>query len=58
MDGEAAFRRFGRVADLLGAALADVPLEETLRDWRTGPARSSTATSRRATCWPTRTPAR
>jgi homoserine kinase type II len=37
MDGEAAFERFGRAAGLLGAALADVPLAHTLRDWRTDP---------------------
>jgi homoserine kinase type II len=37
MDGEAAFERFGRAAGLLGAALADVPLEDALRDWRTDP---------------------
>jgi homoserine kinase type II len=37
MDGEAAFERFGRAAGLLGAALADVPLADTLRDWRTDP---------------------
>ena len=37
MDGEAAFERFGRAAGLLGAALADVPLQDALRDWRTDP---------------------
>ena len=37
MDGEAAFERFGRAAGLLGAALADVPLADALRDWRTDP---------------------
>ena len=37
MDGEAAFERFGRATGLLGAALADVPLPEALRDWRTDP---------------------
>jgi homoserine kinase type II len=37
MDGEAAFERFGRAVGLLGAALADVPLGDTLRDWRTDP---------------------
>ncbi len=37
MDGDAAFERLGRVAGLLGSALADVPLGEALRDWRTDP---------------------
>jgi homoserine kinase type II len=37
MDGEAAFERFGRAVGLLGAALADVPLTDALRDWRTDP---------------------
>jgi homoserine kinase type II len=37
MDAEAAFERFGRAAGLLGAALADVPLADALRDWRTDP---------------------
>jgi homoserine kinase type II len=37
MDGAAAFERFGRVAGLLSAALADVPLADALRDWRTDP---------------------
>ena len=37
MDGEAAFGRFGRAAGLLGAALADVPLADAPRDWRTDP---------------------
>ena len=37
MDGEAAFERFGRAAGLLGAALADVPLGNAVRDWRTDP---------------------
>ena len=37
LDGEAAFERFGRAAGLLGAALADVPLADALRDWRTDP---------------------
>src|SRR5579872_6459674 len=37
MDGEAAFERFGRATGLLGVALADVPLPEALRDWRTDP---------------------
>ena len=37
MDGEAAFERFGRAAGLLDAALADVPLADALRDWRTDP---------------------
>jgi homoserine kinase type II len=37
MDGEAAFERFGRAAGLLGAALADAPLTDALRDWRTDP---------------------
>lgn len=37
MDSEAAFGRFGRTAGLLGAALADVPLADALRDWRTDP---------------------
>jgi homoserine kinase type II len=37
MDGEAAFERFGRAAGQLGAALAEVPLQEAIRDWRTDP---------------------
>jgi homoserine kinase type II len=37
MDGEAAFERFGRAAGLLSAALANVPLADALRDWRTDP---------------------
>ncbi|MGH3187252.1 MAG: phosphotransferase enzyme family protein [Streptosporangiaceae bacterium] len=37
MDGEAALERFGLAAGLLGAALADVPLVDTERDWRTDP---------------------
>ena len=37
MGGDAAFERFGRAAGLLGAALADVPLTDALRDWRTDP---------------------
>ena len=37
MDDEAAFERFGRAVGLLGAALADVPLADALRDWRTDP---------------------
>jgi len=37
MDGEPAFERFGRTAGLLGAALADVPLADAIRDWRTDP---------------------
>jgi homoserine kinase type II len=37
MDGEAALERFGRAAGLLGVALADVPLADALRDWRTDP---------------------
>jgi homoserine kinase type II len=37
IDGEAAFERFGRAAGLLSAALADVPLGDALRDWRTDP---------------------
>jgi hypothetical protein len=37
MDGEAAFERFGAAAGLLGAALADVPLADAMRDWRTDP---------------------
>ena len=37
MNSEAAFERFGRTAGVLGAALADVPLADTLRDWRTDP---------------------
>jgi homoserine kinase type II len=37
MDGDAAFERFGRAVGLLGAALADVPLIDALRDWRTDP---------------------
>ena len=36
-DGEAAFERFGRAAGLLGAALANVPLGNAVRDWRTDP---------------------
>ena len=37
MDGEPAFERFGLTAGLLGGALADVPLADALRDWRTDP---------------------
>jgi homoserine kinase type II len=37
MDGEAAFERLGRTAGHLSAALADVPLADALRDWRTDP---------------------
>lgn len=37
MDGAAAFERFGRAAALLSAALADVPLADARRDWRTDP---------------------
>ncbi len=37
MDGKAAFERFGRAAGLLGGALANVPLGDALRDWRTDP---------------------
>jgi homoserine kinase type II len=37
MDGEAALERFGRAVGLLGAALADMPLAEAVRDWRTDP---------------------
>jgi homoserine kinase type II len=37
MDGDAEFGRFGRAVGLLGTALADVPLADTLRDWRTDP---------------------
>jgi len=37
MDGEAAFERFGRAAGLLGAALADVPIKDAVRDWRADP---------------------
>jgi homoserine kinase type II len=37
MDGEAAFERFGRTAGLLGAALANAPLADAPRDWRTDP---------------------
>jgi homoserine kinase type II len=37
MDGEAALERFGRAAGLLGVALADVPVGDALRDWRTDP---------------------
>jgi homoserine kinase type II len=37
MDGKAAFERFGRAAGLLGAALANVPLGDALRDWHTDP---------------------
>jgi homoserine kinase type II len=37
MDGQAAFERFGRASGLLSAALADVPLADALRDWRTDP---------------------
>ncbi len=35
--GEAAFECFGRATGLLGGALADVPLADTVRDWRTDP---------------------
>jgi homoserine kinase type II len=37
MDDETAFERFGQAAGLLGAALAHVPLADTLRDWRSDP---------------------
>jgi homoserine kinase type II len=37
MNGEAAFERFGQAVGVLGAALAGVPLADTLRDWRTNP---------------------
>ena len=37
MNGEAAFERFGWVAGPLGAALADVPLADAVRDSRTHP---------------------
>ncbi len=37
MDGEVELERFGQAAGLLGAALADVPLAEARRDWRTDP---------------------
>ncbi len=37
MDSEAAFERFGLATGLLGAALADVPLGDAVRDWRTDP---------------------
>jgi homoserine kinase type II len=37
MDGEAAFERFGRTVGLLGVGLADVPLADAPRDWRTDP---------------------
>jgi homoserine kinase type II len=37
MDDEAAFERLGRTVGLLSAALADVPLADALRDWRTDP---------------------
>lgn len=39
MEGEAAFERFGRATGLLGAGLADVPLDGILRDWRADPRR-------------------
>ena len=34
---EMAFERLGRAVGLIDAALADVPLADTLRDWRTDP---------------------
>lgn len=37
MDDDAAFERFGRATGLLGAALADVPMGDARRDWRTDP---------------------
>ena len=37
MAGPAAFRRYGRAAGLLSAALAEVPLDAAVRDWRTDP---------------------
>jgi homoserine kinase type II len=37
MDGDPAFERFGRAVGLLGAALENVPLTDTVRDWRTDP---------------------
>lgn len=37
MDGPAAFGRYGRAAGLLSAALAEVPLDTAIRDWRTDP---------------------
>lgn len=37
LDGEAALERYGRGVALLSAALADVPLEEMRRDWRSDP---------------------
>jgi homoserine kinase type II len=37
MDSPAAFRRYGRAAGLLSAALAEVPLADAVRDWRTDP---------------------
>jgi homoserine kinase type II len=37
MDGDAAFERFGRATGLLGVALANVPLGDALREWRTDP---------------------
>ena len=32
-----AFERFGRATGLVGAALAEVPLGDAVRDWRTDP---------------------
>jgi homoserine kinase type II len=37
MGRDAAFERFGSATALLGAALADVPLADALRDWRSDP---------------------
>lgn len=37
MDGPAAFGRYGQAAGLLSAALAAVPLDTAVRDWRTDP---------------------
>lgn len=37
LDSPAAFERFGRAAGQLSAALADVPLVDDVRDWRTDP---------------------
>ena len=50
MDGEAAFERFGRAVGLLGGALADVPLADALRDWRTDPRWVRRATRRSTSC--------
>jgi homoserine kinase type II len=37
LDGPPAFGRYGRAAGQLSAALAEVPLDAALRDWRTDP---------------------